>query len=162
MYNYCLLSFTRLYSVCMCVCVRFNCGGKERLMYCAHIRQCWAWRHRQKFVIVCVCVYNLVRFVKFYICLCILYIIGLITAMDMQFSSTLFGNLTTNFEPALSSLSLSGRKRQTTLMLSSAGISRSADISISSTFFFIFTYTYTVLYNMVVILDVIRLNLASF
>lgn len=57
--------------------------------------------------------------------------------MDMQFSSTLFGNLTTNFEPALSSLSLSGRKRQTTLMLSSAGISRSADISIFKHFLYI-------------------------
>lgn len=27
-------------TACVCVCVCFNCGGKERLMYCAHIRQC--------------------------------------------------------------------------------------------------------------------------
>lgn len=53
------------------------------------------------------------------------------TAIEMQFSSVLFGNLTMNLEPAFSSLSFSGRKRHTTLILSSAGISRisrSADI----------------------------------
>lgn len=48
--------------------------------------------------------------------------------MEIQFSSALLGNLTMNLEPALSSLSLRGRKRQTTLILSSAGISRSADM----------------------------------
>lgn len=51
-----------------------------------------------------------------------------LTAIDMQFSSWLFGNFTMNFELAFSSLSFNGRKRHTTLMLSSAAISRSADI----------------------------------
>lgn len=51
-----------------------------------------------------------------------------LTAIDIQFSSWLFGNLTMNFEPAFSSLSFSGRKRHTTRILSSAAISRSADI----------------------------------
>lgn len=38
LYMYCLHSFTHCYCVRVCVCL--NCGGKERLMYCAHIRQC--------------------------------------------------------------------------------------------------------------------------
>lgn len=51
-----------------------------------------------------------------------------LTPIVMQFSSGPVGNLTTNFEPAFSSESFNGRKRQTTLMLSSAAISRSAAI----------------------------------
>lgn len=51
-----------------------------------------------------------------------------LTAIDIQFSSWVFGNFTITFDPAFSSLSFSGRKRHTTLMLSSAAISRSADI----------------------------------
>lgn len=50
----------------------------------------------------------------------------LLTAMVIQFSSCPCGNFTTNLEPALSSESFSGRNLQTTLILSSAGISRSA------------------------------------
>jgi hypothetical protein len=53
-----------------------------------------------------------------------------LTAIDRQFSSGPDGNLTTNFEPAFSSLSFKGRKRHTTLMESSAGISRSPDIAL--------------------------------
>lgn len=52
----------------------------------------------------------------------------ILTAIDIQFSSAEFGNLTITLDPAFSSLSFSGRKRHTTLMLSSAAISRSADI----------------------------------
>lgn len=52
----------------------------------------------------------------------------LLTPIDIQFSSAVFGNLTITLDPAFSSLSFSGRKRHTTLMLSSAAISRSADI----------------------------------
>lgn len=44
----------------------------------------------------------------------------------MQFSSGPVGNFTMNFEPAFSSESLRGRKRHTTLILSSAAISLSA------------------------------------
>lgn len=51
-----------------------------------------------------------------------------LTPIERQFSSGPCGNLTTNFDPAFSSESFNGRKRHTTLMLSSAGISRSADI----------------------------------
>lgn len=51
-----------------------------------------------------------------------------LTPIDIQFSSAVFGNLTITLDPAFSSLSFSGRKRHTTLMLSSAAISRSADI----------------------------------
>lgn len=54
--------------------------------------------------------------------------IYLLTPIDKQFSSCEFGNLTITLDPAFSSLSFSGRKRHTTLMLSSAAISRSADI----------------------------------
>lgn len=43
----------------------------------------------------------------------------------MQFSSFPEGNLTMNFDPAFSSESLRGRNLQTTLILSSAGISLS-------------------------------------
>ena len=46
-----------------------------------------------------------------------------LTPMDRQFSSPLLGNFTMNLEPAFSSLSFSGRKRHTTLILSSAGSS---------------------------------------
>lgn len=46
----------------------------------------------------------------------------------MQLSSGPEGNLTINLDPAFSSESFSGRNRQTTLMLSSAAISRSAAI----------------------------------
>jgi hypothetical protein len=49
----------------------------------------------------------------------------------MQFSSPPDGNLTMNLEPAFSSESLSGRNLQTTLMLSSAAISRSLGVSIA-------------------------------
>lgn len=45
----------------------------------------------------------------------------ILTPIDKQFSSPLFGNLTTNLEPAFSSLSFSGRNRHTTRILSSAG-----------------------------------------
>lgn len=48
--------------------------------------------------------------------------------MEMQLSSGPEGNFTMNLEPAFSSESLSGRNRHTTLMLSSAAISRSAAI----------------------------------
>lgn len=47
--------------------------------------------------------------------------INILTPMDRQFSSPLLGNLTTNLDPAFSSLSFRGRKRHTTLILSSAG-----------------------------------------
>lgn len=50
---------------------------------------------------------------------------SLLTPIDIQFSSCPCGNFTTNFDPARSSESFNGRKRHTTLMLSSAGISRS-------------------------------------
>lgn len=53
------------------------------------------------------------------------------TPMEMQFSSPPAGNLTMNLEPAFSSESLSGRNLQTTLMLSSAAISRSLGVSIA-------------------------------
>lgn len=46
----------------------------------------------------------------------------------MQFSSPPEGNLTMNLLPAFSSESLSGLKRQTTLILSSAAISLSPDM----------------------------------
>lgn len=59
----------------------------------------------------------------------------LLTAIDIQFSSAVFGNFTITFDPAFSSLSFSGRKRHTTRMLSSAAISRSADM-----FIFYFTH----------------------
>lgn len=49
--------------------------------------------------------------------------------MEMQLSSDPEGNLTMNLEPAFSSESLSGRNLQTTLMLSSAAISRSLGVS---------------------------------
>lgn len=49
-----------------------------------------------------------------------------LTPMEMQLSSGPEGNFTMNLEPAFSSESLSGRNRHTTLMLSSAAISRSA------------------------------------
>lgn len=90
-----------------------------------------------------VCVRNLIE-LAFKYCL--------ITAMDMQFSSALFGNLTTNFEPARSSLSFRGRKRQTTLMLSSAGISRSADISMQ------FRHPHTFVQYLVAIVVVVAAN----
>jgi hypothetical protein len=48
-----------------------------------------------------------------------------LTPIDIQFSSCPCGNFTTNFEPAFSSESFKGRNRQTTLIESSAGISRS-------------------------------------
>lgn len=51
-----------------------------------------------------------------------------LTAIEMQLSSLPEGNLTTNLDPAFSSESLRGRNRHTTLMLSSAAISRSPDI----------------------------------
>lgn len=51
-----------------------------------------------------------------------------LTPIERQFSSGPVGNFTINLDPARSSLSFSGRKRHTTLMLSSAGISRSPDI----------------------------------
>lgn len=53
------------------------------------------------------------------------------TPMEMQFSSPPDGNLTMNLEPAFSSESFSGRNLQTTLMLSSAAISRSLGVSIA-------------------------------
>lgn len=49
-----------------------------------------------------------------------------LTPMEMQLSSGPEGNFTMNLEPAFSSESLSGRNRHTTLILSSAAISRSA------------------------------------
>lgn len=67
-----------------------------------------------------------------------------LTEIDMQFSSWLFGNLTMNFEPAFSSLSLRGRKRHTTLMLSSAAISRSADIMMIQMSSFVAASVYSV------------------
>lgn len=51
-----------------------------------------------------------------------------LTPMEMQFSSPPEGNFTINLDPAFSSESLRGLKRQTTLMLSSAAISLSPDI----------------------------------
>lgn len=51
--------------------------------------------------------------------------------MEMQLSSAPDGNLTMNLEPAFSSESLSGRNLQTTLMLSSAAISRSLGVSMA-------------------------------
>ncbi|KYQ49758.1 hypothetical protein ALC60_11160 [Trachymyrmex zeteki] len=51
--------------------------------------------------------------------------------MEMQFSSPPDGNFTMNLEPAFSSESFSGRNLQTTLMLSSAAISRSLGVSIA-------------------------------
>jgi len=51
-----------------------------------------------------------------------------LTPIVMQFSSGPVGNLTTNLDPAFSSESFRGRKRQTTLILSSAAISLSAAI----------------------------------
>lgn len=56
-----------------------------------------------------------------------------LTPIVMQFSSGPVGNFTTNLEPAFSSESFSGRKRQTTLILSSAAISLSAAMSTHST-----------------------------
>lgn len=53
------------------------------------------------------------------------------TPIEMQFSSPPAGNLTMNLEPAFSSESLSGRNLQTTLILSSAAISRSLGVSIA-------------------------------
>lgn len=53
---------------------------------------------------------------------------GVLTPIVMQFSSGPVGNFTMNLDPAFSSESFSGRKRQTTLMLSSAAISLSAAI----------------------------------
>lgn len=58
---------------------------------------------------------------------------GLRTPMEMQFSSPPDGNLTMNLEPAFSSESFNGRNLQTTLMLSSAAISRSLGVSIAIT-----------------------------
>lgn len=58
--------------------------------------------------------------------------------MDMQFSSDPDGNLTMNFDPAFSSELFNGLNRQTTLILSSAAISRSPDMI---TYFHNTTYT---------------------
>ena len=52
----------------------------------------------------------------------------ILTPIEMQFSSPPDGNLTTNLDPAFSSESLSGRNLQTTLILSSAAISRSRGV----------------------------------
>lgn len=46
----------------------------------------------------------------------------------MHWSSLPGGNLTMNFDPALSSASFKGRKRHTTRILSSPGASLSADM----------------------------------
>lgn len=59
-----------------------------------------------------------------------------LTPIEIQLSSGPEGNFTINLEPAFSSESLRGRNRHTTLMLSSAAISRSAAI-------FIYKISYT-------------------